>query len=406
MVHRICAVLGLAAACWGQEWPQWRGAGRGGVAQGFVAPAAWPRELKMEWSAGVGGGFSTPAVSRDQVFVHSRVGDQEVVQALARGTGKEMWRAAYRAPFQQNQYATQMGHGPHSTPVFFEDKVITLGIKGMLVCHDAKTGAVKWKKDYSARVDSQNMFTGTAMSPLIEAGLVLVHIGDDRGGSLMAMDPATGAVKWSWDGDGPSYASPVVAEIGGVRQVVTLALKHAVGLDARNGALLWKSPFVDQWNENIVTPVVVGNRVVLSGVRKGTVALDVVRQGAGWTARTAWENAEYSMYMSSPVVDGDVLYGMTNKRKGSVFAMDVKTGKVLWSTPGREGTNLSLVAAGNVLFLLNETGDLKVIRRSAAKYDSVVEYKVSEEATWAQPVVLGKNLLVKDAKTVKMYRLP
>ncbi|MBL8222617.1 MAG: PQQ-binding-like beta-propeller repeat protein [Bryobacterales bacterium] len=112
------------------------------------------------------------------------------------------------------------------------------------------------------------------------------------------------------------------------------------------------------------------------------------------------------MYMSSPVVDGDVMYGMTNKRKGSVFAMDVKTGKVLWSTPGREGTNMSLVAAGNLLFLLNETGDLKVIRRSAAKYDSVVEYKVSEETTWAQPLVLGKNLLVKDAKTLKMYRLP
>ncbi|MBL8222616.1 MAG: PQQ-like beta-propeller repeat protein [Bryobacterales bacterium] len=201
-------------------------------------------------------------------------------------TGKELWKAAYRAPFKQNQYATQMGHGPHSSPVFFADKVFTLGINGVLVCHDAKTGAVKWKKDYSARVDSQNMFTGTAMSPMIESGMLLVHIGDDRGGSLMAMEPATGAVKWSWDGDGPSYSSPVVVEIGGVRQIVTLALKHAVGLDARNGALLWKVPFVDQWNENIVTPVVVGNRVILSGVRKGTLALDVVRQGRnGWRSR-------------------------------------------------------------------------------------------------------------------------
>lgn len=405
-MQRVWLWLGLALACAAQDWPQWRGAARTGIAHGFVAPAAWPRQLAVEWSAAVGGGFSTPAVSRDAVFVHSRVGEQEVTQAFARATGKELWRAAYRAPFKQNQYATQMGHGPHSSPVFFADKVFTLGINGVLVCHDAKTGAVKWKKDYSARVDSQNMFTGTAMSPMIEGGMLLVHIGDDRGGSLMAMEPATGAVKWSWDGDGPSYSSPVVVEIGGVRQIVTLALKHAVGLDARNGALLWKVPFVDQWNENIVTPVVVGNRVILSGVRKGTLALDVVRQGAQWVAKQAWENAEYSMYMSSPVVDGDVMYGMTNKRKGSVFAMDVKTGKVLWSTPGREGTNMSLVAAGNLLFLLNETGDLKVIRRSAAKYDSVVEYKVSEETTWAQPLVLGKNLLVKDAKTLKMYRLP
>jgi outer membrane protein assembly factor BamB len=404
---RCLAVLIVwAVACPGQDWPQWRGAARTGVAQGFVAPASWPRDLKVAWSAAVGGGYSTPAVSADAVFVHSRTGDREVVQAFSRGTGKELWKSAYRAPFRQNPYATQMGYGPNSSPVFFEGRVFTLGITGVLVCHDAKTGAVVWKKDYSARVDSQNMFTGTAMSPMIEGGLLLVHIGDDRGGSLMAMEPATGAVKWSWNGDGPSYASPVVAEIGGVRQIVTLALKQAVGLDARSGALLWKVPFVDQYNENIVTPVVTGNRVILSGVRKGTMAVDVVKQGSGWTAKVAWENAEYSMYMSSPVLDGDVLYGMTNKRKGSVFAMDVKTGKVLWSTPGREGMNMSLVAAGNLLFLLNEAGNLKVIRRSAAKYDPVAEYPVSEEATWAQPVLLGKNLLVRDAKSVKMYRLP
>lgn len=403
---RVTALWMCALTCWAQEWPQWRGAARTGMVQGYVAPAAWPKELRVEWSVAVGGGFSTPAVSRDAVFVHSRMGDQEVTQAFARATGKEMWKAAYRAPFKQNQYATQMGHGPHSSPVFFEEKVFTLGITGVLTCHDAKTGTVKWKKDYSARVDSQNMFTGTAMSPMIEGGLLLVHIGDDRGGSLMAMEPSTGAVKWSWNGDGPSYSSPVVAEIGGVRQIVTLALKHAVGLDARNGALLWKVPFVDQWNENIVTPVVVGNRVIVSGVRKGTIALDVGKQGSGWVAKVAWENPEYSMYMSSPVVEGDVLYGMTNKRKGSVFAMDVKTGKVLWSTPGRQGTNMSLVAAGNLLLLLNETGDLKVIRRSTAKFDPVVEYKVSEEATWSQPVLVGKNLLVKDATVLKMYRLP
>ena len=340
------------------------------------------------------------------IFVHSRQGDQEVTQAFARATGKELWKSQYRAPFRQNQYATQMGYGPNSTPAVFEDKVFTLGITGILMCHDAKTGGVKWKKDYTARVDSRNMFTGTAMSPLIEAGMLLVHVGDDRGGSLMAMDPSSGALRWSWNGDGPGYSSPVVAEIGGVRHLVSMTLKHIVGLDLRNGALLWQTPFVDQWNENIVSPLVTGNRVIVSGVRKGTSAFDVVKQGTQWTVKPAWENPEYTMYMSSPILDGEYLYGMTNKRKGSIFAMDVKTGKVAWSTPGREGTNVSLVAAGDVLFLLNETGDLKVIRRTPAKYDAVADYKVSEETTWAHPVVMGKEILIRDAKSLRMFRLP
>lgn len=405
-MHRPAVLILCSLALHAQEWPQWRGPSRTGVVQGFTAPQSWPKQLATEWTTPIVSGLSSPVVSAQAVFVHSRQGEQEVVQAFARTTGKELWKSSNRAPFRANQYATQMGLGPNSSPVYFQDLVITLGITGILTCHDARTGAVKWRKDYSNRVDSQNNFTGTAMSPMIEAGLLLVHIGDDRGGSLMAIQPASGVIQWHWDGDGPSYASPVVTDIGGQRQIVTLALKHAAGLDPRTGTLLWKYPFVDQYNENIVTPVIAGNRVIYSGVRKGTFALDITKQGAQWSAKLAWENPEYTMYMSSPILDGDYLYGMTSKRKGSVFCMDVKTGKVLWSTPGREGTNMSMLSAANLLFLLNDTGDLKIIRRSPAKYESVAEYKLTEEATWAQPVLLGKNLLIRDAKTLRMYRLP
>lgn len=316
-----------------------------------------------------------------------------------------LWRKSYAAPFRKNQYATEMGMGPHATPLIAGGRIYTLGIMGVLSCHQASNGELLWRKDFSKSIDTANLFTGTAMSPLLDSGLLIVQLGDDRKGSLIAYDPATGGQKWIWENDGASYTSPVIAEIGGVRQVITLTKTQAVGVSVREGKLLWSVEFKDQWNENIVTPVVAGSRVIFSGVRKGTFAVAVKSTGGTWSAKTLWQNAEYTMYMSSPVLDGNHLYGMTNKRKGQVFCMDVETGKVLWTTPGREGMNVSLVSAGPFLFTLNESGDLKIARRGASRFDVVAEYKVADNATWPQPLVLGRSLLIRDAGSLTMYRL-
>lgn len=388
-----------------QEWPQWRGSARDGVAIGFTAPAAWPKSLRKVWSVPMAGGYSTPIATQTALYVFSREGDQEVVQALDRASGKVLWHKGYPAPFRKNQYATEMGMGPHGTPLYACGRVYTLGITGVLSCHLASDGSLVWRRDFSKSIDTANLFTGTAMSPLLESGLLIVQIGDDRKGALIALDPTTGAQRWIWGNAGASYTSPVAAEIGGVRQIVTLTKNQAAGVEVHTGRLLWTIEFKDQWNENIVTPVVAGSRIIFSGVRKGTSAASVTRQGDRWSAKTLWQNPEYSMYMSSPVLDGNYLYGMTNKRKGQLFCMDIGTGQILWTTVGREGMNVSLVSAGSYLFTLNESGDLKVARRSKAKFDVVAEYRVADSGTWAQPVVLGSNLLIRDGSSLTMYRL-
>lgn len=398
--------LFFAAASHAQDWAQWRGPSRTGEAAAFSAPSRWPSQLEKLWSAPAGGGYSTPVVSAAAVFLFSRDGEQEVVSAFDRVSGKPLWRHSYAARFRQNQYASAMGRGPHSTPLYHDGRLYTLGIMGALTCLDARTGAVVWRKDFSSRIDTGKLFTGTAMSPLIDSGLLIVTVGDDSKASLMALDPTTGAPRWNWQEDGAGYASPVVAEWYGVRQVVTLTDRRAVSLSLRDGKLLWSVPFKDQWIENIVTPVISGNRVVFSGVRLGTVCVEVKQQGGQWKAEPVWQSAGLTMYMSSPVLAGGHLYGMTNKKKGQLFCAEVATGKVLWTTAGREGTNVSLVGAGEHLLALNETGDLRVARRSPSGFQPVAELKVADSATWAQPLVLGRNLLIRDASSITMYRMP
>ena len=385
------------------DWAQWRGAGRDGVVKTNALPAAWPKELARKWKVAAGGGYSSPVVANNRVFLHTREGEQEIVTAFDLATGKTVWAKSYPAPFAKNQYAVKMGKGPNSTPVLHGGRLYTLGVTAILSAFDAKTGDLKWRKDFSGKIDTSKLFCGTAMSPVVEKNLLIAHVGDDRGGSLIAFDLATGAEKWEWFGDGPGYSSPVVVDLAGARQVVTLTDKSVVGVAADNGKLLWKVPFTDEWNENIVTPVVYGKTLIVSGVRQGTRAFEIARTANGFEAKQLWHNPQAAMYMSSPVLEGDLLFGLSNTRKGQYFCLDAKTGRMLWATEGRDGNQAAVVSAGNVLLFLTSDADLIVAAKSSKGFEPLARYKVADSATWAHPAVFGKQILVKDEASLSLW---
>lgn len=404
LVALLVLICSVASA---QDWRQWRGPERTGVVPGYKAPAIWPDKLRLAWRVPVGGGFSSPLVSGNRIYLHARdeEKEQEVVSCLDLATGKTIWQQSYPVAFSKNQYAVKMGKGPHSTPVLHDGSLYTLGVTAILSSFDAATGALKWRKDYAQQIDTSKMFCGTSVSPVIEGGAVIVHIGDDRGGRVAAFDAQTGKERWEWKGDGPGYASPLPVTLDGVRQIVTLTDKSVIGIAVADGRLLWRVPYADEWNENIVTPVVYNGTLIVSGVRRGTMALRVKRSGAEWTTGKIWETKDVAMYMSSPVLDGHLLYGMSHLRKGQFFCLDARTGQVLWTTEGREGDNAALLGAGNLLFVLTNDGALVVARKSEKGFESVKKYQVGESATWAHPVLIQDRIIVRDANTVTVWML-
>lgn len=101
---------------------------------------------------------------------------------------------------------------------------------------------MKWRKDWSTEIDTSRLFTG-AMSPLIAGGLLIVHVGDDDAGAFRALDPTTGAETWGLPGHGPGYASPIVANFGGTRQIVTMTDKAVVGVEIATARSCGRSRF-------------------------------------------------------------------------------------------------------------------------------------------------------------------
>lgn len=386
------------------QWPQWRGPSRDGVVAAANVPASWTPKPTVRWTQKVGEGYSTPVVANGRIFVHGRQDPDEVVTALDLATGTPVWTAKYQSAFNKNKYASSMSKGPFSTPLVAGGMVYTLGTSAVLSALDEKTGAVKWRKDWSKEIDTSKMFTGTAMSPIIDSNLLVVHVGDDGAGAFHAFDPVTGAERWTLPGHGPGYASPVVATFGGVRQLITMTDKAVVGVGAADGKELWTIPFPDEWNENIATPVVSGDLLIVSGTRKGTYGYRITRNGTAFSAAEAWHNAEVPMYMSSPVLDRDTLYGFSSKKKGQLFAQDVKTGAVKWATEGRTGANAALQIAGPNLIVLTTEGELLVLKRNPQKYEELQRYKVADSQTWAQPVLLKDGFLIRDASSISFWR--
>ncbi len=396
----VSALASLLPAARAADWPQWRGPGRDGVVPGFQAPATWSAaSFVKQWSLAVGEGHASPIVVGDRVYQFSREGDREVMRCLALADGKPLWRDAYAAPYSMNLAARGHGKGPKATPAVADGRVFALGIAGALSAYDAATGRVLWRKTFAGEFKHTAPDFGAATSPLVDGDVVIVHVGGEDQGALTAFDTATGAVRWRWTGDGPAYASPVIATFGGIRQLVTQSQERCLALSPADGRLLWEIPFSTSYDQNSVTPIVAGDLVVFGGVGKPTFAVKV----SGTSAVRVWEARDITLYMSTPVLSGPRLFGMTDKHKGSLFSLDLATGRVLWKTEGKLGANAALLDLGSAVLVAAEPGYVSVHAKAGDTLPELAKIKVGDSPLWAHPAVAGQRLLFKDAGALHVY---
>ena len=392
-----CVAAG-AAQDRGRDYPQWRGVNRDGAASAFAEPATWPDALTRRWKVDVGEGYATPLVVDDTVYVFARRNGNEVMTALDAATGQERWHTGYPAPYRTGHARGGARRGPQGHPALPPRPAV-------LARHDRHRLGVRCRNRTARLADAgrrKHPTYGMSVSPVGEGELVIVHPGNH--GPLTAFDAKTGAVRWSAPGRA-AYASPVVVELDGVRQVVTMTEHSVLGVSVSDGTRLWEHAWPSRGTPSAITPIQHGETLIVSSQGMGVTALRPARRDGAWSVKVVWETTEVSLFLSNPVLVDNTLFGLSEKARGQFFALDADTGRVLWLGPPRQAENTAVVKAGRLLFLLNDDAELIVARSRRDGFEPLARYAVATSATWAQPAVSGNRIVVKDVSSVTLWTL-
>jgi outer membrane protein assembly factor BamB len=428
------AAVGMAASAQtprsSPDWPHWRGPGGQGIALETRLPQRWPTgPIAPLWETPIAEGWSSPVVADGRVFVTDRQDDHERLVALDADTGRQLWQQTNRVDFDPHPVGRRHGNGPKSTPLVSGGRVFSLGIAGWLQCANARDGKRLWSVDFPAafgarqplpdgrafvnREDNVIVPVGDGQGapvPLFgytgslaaEGRFLICSVGGERAGTVVAFDQASGQVAWKALDEHVSYSSPVVATLGGVKQVVVMTGPRVVGLGLADGRLLWSYPFQVQYDESISTPVVDGNFVLVSGDGHPMTAVAVEGQGERMTARLAWENDDLTSYLSSMVIAGGHVYGMNDG--GEFNCVRLEDGKTVW-TGGKHGYYCTPVLAGKRLLCLNDRGSLLVLAANPEQYLELGQNRLSASPTWTSPAVIGSRLYIRSQQSVRCFDL-
>ena len=412
MNHRILLpLLALTALpLHAVDWPQYRGPNSDGTTTEKITRAWPPTGPKVLWKMPSTNGFSSFAVSGARCFMlEGRDVDgapQEVLVARDANTGKEGWTAAlgavkYQGGGDDGKNDNKGGDGPRSTPTTNGTHVFTMSGKLVLQAFDAATGKEAWKKDLIAEFSGRNISWQNAASPLLEGGLLYV-VGGGADASLMAINPADGAVVWKAGDEKMTHATPVAATILGQRQIIFFMQSGLISVEPKTGKELWRYAF----NFNTSTaasPVVAGDIVYCSaGYGVGAAAAKIAKSGDQWTATEIYRmrgNKPLANHWSTPVLFGGHLYGMFQFKEygnGQVKCVDIKDGSVKWEKEGFGPGQVIL--AGDKVLALSDAGELVLIDPQPAAYKELARAKVVEGKCWTSPVLANGRIYVRSTK--------
>jgi outer membrane protein assembly factor BamB len=379
------------------DWPQWRGPNRDGISKEAGLKKSWPAGgPPLAWrTAGAGEGYSSFAVADGRLYTMGARGNTEHVVAFDVASGKRLWSTA-----NGSRFGNDRGDGPRGTPTIEGGRVYAYGASGDLSVLDAATGKSLWTVNVLRQFGGSNITWGLSESPLVLNDRVLVNAGGN-GASIVALKKTDGSVIWKTQSDEPGYSSAVVQDVGGIRQAVFFTGQRAVGVDVRDGRLLWSYDKVANRTANIATPVVRGNRVFLSSdYGTGAALLEMTAGNGGITAREVYFTRDMRNHHATSVLVGDHLYGFSS---AILTAMRFDDGQVAWRV--RDFPKGSLVFADDRLYLYSERGDIALAEASPAGYREHGRFQLQTGSlpTWSHPVVSGGKLFLRDQDVIYAY---
>ncbi|MES2573274.1 MAG: PQQ-binding-like beta-propeller repeat protein [Verrucomicrobiota bacterium] len=400
------AALLIASSAFAADWPQWRGPLRTGhVPEGEKLPVTLSAEPAVLWRVPVGDGFASPVVAGGRLFHLDNHDTSEVAHAVDAATGRELWKTVLFSSHKDG-----FGIGPRCTPVADGERLYVQSGKGEFQCLGTADGKVLWRTNFvddfgAVYIGEKGKAAGASRhgasgSPVVEGENILVQVGSAQGASLVAFNKKSGAVVWKSQNDQSAYAAPIVAELAGTRQLIVFTAEALIGLDPRDGKLLWRQPLSTSLGRHVTTPVVVGDLVIVASHTLGMVATKVSREGDAFTATEAWVNKKAALNFTSPVVAGTHLYGVGPSR--NLLCIDPATGEIAWEKTGLIQTSADKAEAGFLVLgrnvaMLTDAGLFLLFAADAKAYREAGRAQLCG-TTWCNPAYADGKLYLRDQR--------
>ena len=383
------------------DWPQWRGPDRNGLSKETGLLKQWPSSGPPRvWSvSNLGAGYGTVAIKGDRIFVQSLVGRQSAVISLNRADGKIIWSRALGAAGNNDR-----GPGPRGTPTVDGDRVYVLTENGDLACLRAQDGVPIWQRNILREFNGNNISWDISESPLVDGNNLVVTPGG-RGAGVVALDKMTGKTVWASKelSDEAGYSSVIVADVQGVRTLMTLTSRAGVGIRAADGKLMWKYDRVANGTANIATPVFYDNKVFYtSDYGTGGALLALTAQAGEVKAKEVYFTRELKNHHGGVVLVNGYLYGFNSS---ILTCLDFATGKMMWRD--RSVGKGSLTYADGNLYVLSEDNVVGLVAATPKGYEEKGRFRIADQGwpSWAHPVVSGGNLYIRNQGTLASYNV-
>ena len=385
-------------------WPQWGGPQRNFHVEASTIARAWPDGGPVElWRRPLGEGYSAILVADGRLVTMYRDGDHEVVVALNAETGATVWEHAYDAPLAHNGYVdvwhNSAGPGPYSTPIIVDGTVFAVGVDGHLHALDLHTGTLRWSQDL---VDSFDLtdYNAFASSPLSYGRTIILPLGGS-GNGVAAFDRETGAVAWQSEPFPLAPGSPLLIDLDGQTQLVTLGQQELVGLSPADGRRLWSHPHANELGLHLSTPVWgEDNRLfVSSGYDTGSRVIELRRVDGDTTATEVWHTNRMRLHFGNALQIGGLVLGSSGDF-GPAFltALDAETGAEVWRE--RSLARAQMVYADGVIVVIDEDGEIAIASVTDGGLDVHARASLLTGNAWTPPSLVGTRLYVRDRRDI------
>ena len=400
-VRIVCCGLAMAAGAaepgrivpsTEKDWPQWRGPTRDGICPEKGLLQQWPEGgPKLLWSAGeLGKGYGSPIIVGDAVYVTGDVDKEFVVFALGQG-GSVKWKTV------NGESWLKSVPGGRATCCYDEGQLYVMNAHGRLVRLDAADGTEAWAVDILVRFEGKNITWGISESVLVDGESVFVTpVG--KKALMAALDKRTGATLWTTEaipGEQVTYSSPILVELGGKRQLISCGAKYVFGVDAANGALLWKHPQV-LGSAIGGSPVYYRGAVYISNGSRDVGKVFCLKI-TGPEPEMAWSCDLGNTYAGNVVcVDGTVL-GSKKREKGKWGWqwLDAETGAIRYAD--NEMHSGSVLYADGRYYCLTDHGVASLHKPVGKSLETVGRLEVvsGKKDVWAHPVICNGRLYIR-----------